>query len=62
MLKSCNIHALFNNVPESPILRANPLNPTEQEMDAEIKWWESLDGNVELIPIVMLWYNYRKTH
>ena len=26
-------------------------------MDAETNWWESLEGNVELIPIVMSWYN-----
>ena len=57
MLKNCNNHALFNNIPSSPIVRANPLYPTEEEDDAEEEWWETLKGNVALQVRVMSWYN-----
>ncbi len=57
MLKNCNNHSLFKNIPESPIARANPLYPTEEEDNAEQIWWESLKGNLALEPILMSWYN-----
>ena len=57
ILKSCNNYALFNNIPESPILRADPLNPTEEEMNDETNWWESLEGRLDLVATPMAWYN-----
>jgi len=57
MLKNCNNHALFNNIPESPVIRKNPLYPTEEEDEEEDRWWNSLYGTITLQPNLMSWYN-----
>lgn len=57
MIKNCNIHALFDNVPNNTFIPADPYNLTEEENDQEENWWAEQEGTVALQPKDTAWYN-----
>ena len=57
MLKNCNIHALFNNVPINDFEQVDPYNLTEEEEEQDEEFWESQEGEVALEANTRAWYN-----